>query len=179
MKDIFLETKRLEFSLWNEEKLSDALVLWGSKKVTKYITADGKMSEEQISERLKKEMENYENYHVQYWPVYLKGSDINIGCCGLRPYELDNNIYEMGIHFNENYWGQGLAQEACSAIIEYAFNILKVNALFAGHNPNNVASSKLLKKLGFTYTHDEFYAPTGLYHPSYLLSKEEYKNRKS
>jgi len=29
-----------------------------------------------------------------------------------------------------------------------------------------------LKKLGFAYSHDEYYAPTGLKHPSYLLNKE-------
>jgi [ribosomal protein S5]-alanine N-acetyltransferase len=30
---------------------------------------------------------------------------------------------------------------------------------------------QLLAKLGFHYTHDEFYPPTGLQHPSYLLMR--------
>jgi [ribosomal protein S5]-alanine N-acetyltransferase len=93
----------------------------------------------------------------------------------LRPYDCKNNIFQIGIHLKEKYWGKGFAQEACLAVIEYAFNILGVNALFAGHNPKNTASSQLLKRLGFTYTHDKFYAPTGLYHPSYLITKQEYK----
>ena len=58
--------------------------------------------------------------------------------------------------------------------MEYAFISLKVHALFAGHNPKNSGSRKLLIKLGFKYTHDEFYEPTGLDHPSYLLKAEEY-----
>lgn len=65
------------------------------------------------------------------------------------------------------FWGNGYAGEACRAVVEYAFNCLKVNALFAGHNLKNEASAGLLKKVGFIYTHDEFYEPTGLYHPSY------------
>lgn len=174
MKDIFLQTERLYFSLWHEEDLPVALRLWGSPEVTKYIAANGRMSEEQIRERLYKEIENYKNYHVQYWPVYLIDTNENIGCCGLRPHEMEKNIYEMGVHLKENYWGQGFAQEACSAVKEYAFDTLKADALFAGHNPNNAASCRLLKKLGFKYTHDEFYKPTGLYHPSYLLTKQEY-----
>jgi hypothetical protein len=44
-----------------------------------------------------------------------------------------------------------------------------VRALFAGHNPANQASRELLARLGFRYTHDELYPPTGLMHPSYRL----------
>jgi hypothetical protein len=32
----------------------------------------------------------------------------------------------------------------------------------------------LLEKLGFHYTHDEYYSATGLDHPSYLLTADEY-----
>ena len=31
-----------------------------------------------------------------------------------------------------------------------------------------------LEKLGFQFTHDEFYEPTGLMHPSYFLDRERY-----
>ena len=56
-------------------------------------------------------------------------------------------------------------------MIKYAFETLNKEKLFAGHNPKNEASRKTLKKLGFIYTHDEFYAPTGLMHPSYIKTK--------
>lgn len=82
----------------------------------------------------------------------------------------------MGIHLKKEYWRKGFAKETCLKVIEYAFKALKANALFAGHNPKNTASAALLKKLGFKYTHDEFYSPTGLYHPSYLMTKEDYMN---
>lgn len=177
MKKFFLKTARLRFSIWEEEDAPDALELWGDLEVTKFIASNGKMSKEQIYERLKKEIENYNKFKVQYWPIYLIDSNENIGCCGLRPYDLDNNIFEMGIHLKSKYWGNGFAKEACLALIEYAFNTLRIDGLFAGHNPENEASSRLLKKLGFAYIHDEFYPPTGLYHPSYLMKREEYKTK--
>ena len=59
----------------------------------------------------------------------------------------------------------------------YAFNTLGVKGLFAGHNPANEASRRLLEKLGFRYTHDEYYPPTGLNHPSYRLTAEEFAQR--
>jgi hypothetical protein len=37
------------------------------------------------------------------------------------------------------------------------------------HHPLNDASRRLLQGLGFRYTRDEFYAPTGQIEPCYLL----------
>ena len=59
--------------------------------------------------------------------------------------------------------------EAAKKVIEYAFSNLQVKGLFAGHNPKNEKSRNLLNKLGFKFTHKEYYAPTGLMHPSYIL----------
>jgi RimJ/RimL family protein N-acetyltransferase len=67
--------------------------------------------------------------------------------------------------------GQGYADEAARAVIDYAFGSLETSELFARHNPANHASRRLLEKLGFRYTHDEHYAPTGLCHPSYMLGR--------
>jgi len=174
MKEFFIKTKRLGFSVWSEEDILDALLLWGNSEVTRYIASEGIMSNEQIEQRLKKEIETFKNHNIQYWPIYYIGDNQNIGCCGLRPYDSENNILELGIHLKDKFWGKGFAKEACSAVIEYAFANLKVNAIFAGHNPKNLASANLLKNLGFIYTDDEYYEPTGLYHPSYLLKKGDY-----
>ena len=76
------------------------------------------------------------------------------------------------------FWRQGYAVEAANAVIDYAFAILGANALFAGHNPNNKASQKVLAKQGFHYVGDEFYEPTGLYHPSYEFRNGALPNKK-
>lgn len=169
MKKIFMSTVRLGFSVWSETDINDALELWGNPEVTKFITADGKMSEKQVKQRLDKEIENNIKFKIQYWPIYLLENNECVGCCGLRPYDPEKNILEIGVHLKQKYWGMGFAKEACLCVIEHAFKTLKVNAIFAGHNPKNMSSANLLKKLGFEYTHDEFYEPTGLMHPSYLL----------
>ncbi|ERI91076.1 acetyltransferase, GNAT family [Clostridiales bacterium oral taxon 876 str. F0540] len=176
MREFFLKTKRLGFSVWSEGDILDALELWGNPEVTRYITYEGKMSKEQIYQRLKKEIDTFNNHNIQYWPIYYLDSNENIGCCGLRPHDSENNILELGIHLKDKYWGEGFAKEACLAVIEHAFVTLKANGIFAGHNPKNLASANLLRKLGFIYTHDEYYEPTGLYHPSYLMTREDYNS---
>ena len=52
---------------------------------------------------------------------------------------------------------------------KFQFTALNTERLFAGHNPNNIASKKVLEKLCFQYIGDVFYEPTGLFHPSYEL----------
>lgn len=118
-----------------------------------------------IEKRLETEISNYENYGIQYWPCFHRETEELIGCCGFRPYEKDK--YEKGNHLLPKYWGKGYATEAANAVIQYAFNNLNAILLFADHNPNNSASRDLVKKLGFTYIKDNYYEPTGLYHPSY------------
>lgn len=62
------------------------------------------------------------------------------------------------------------------AVMEYNFTFLRAQKLFAGHHPDNRRSRKLLDKLGFVYVGDEFYAPTGLYHPSYEFQSGNTQN---
>jgi RimJ/RimL family protein N-acetyltransferase len=124
--------------------------------------------------RLTIELQNQSEYQVQYWPLFLLANDDHVGCCGLRPYRVEERVFEAGVHLKTAYRRQGYALEAAYAVIDYAFTVLNVKGLFAGHNPANQASRRLLEKLGFRFTHTEFYLPTGLQHPSYLLSREDY-----
>ncbi len=167
MREYFLKTPRMEFSKWRREDLKLAISLWGDEKVTCFICADGKFTMQEIEQRLDREIENEKRFGIQYWPVFCMTDEDFIGCCGLRPFSLKDNIYEIGFHLREKYWGQGLAAEGAEAVIRYAEEHLKAKKIFAGHNPDNEGSKRVLNKLGFHYIGDKFYEPTGLYHPSY------------
>jgi [ribosomal protein S5]-alanine N-acetyltransferase len=172
--EYFMSTERLGFRVWREDDFELALGLWGDPEVTKLIDARGRLSEEQVRERLSKEIANEKEYGVQYWPVFLLKNDDHVGCCGLRPHDLPEQIYALGFHLRPTHWRQGYALEAARAVIAYAFGALGAKALFAGHNPKNEPSRNVLTRLGFRHTHDAFYAPMGQYHPSYLLNAVEY-----
>lgn len=143
--------------------------LWGDAKVSALI--GGPFRADEVRARLDREIELRTAYGVQYWPIFLLQSDELAGCAGLRPYWAEEQIFEMGVHLRPENWGQGLAQEAGRAVIALAFETLGAKALFAGHHPANAASRRLIEKLGFRFTHEELYPPTGLKHPSYLLTK--------
>jgi [ribosomal protein S5]-alanine N-acetyltransferase len=168
----FLTTARLGFRCWSEADLPLALKLWGNVETTRLI--GGPSSPAQIAERLRREISTMREFEVQYWPMFFLRTAEHVGCGGLRPHKLEEGILELGFHLLPDYWGQGLAVEAARGIITYAFDSLGAKALFAGHHPENAASRRVLEKLGFARTHEELYPPTGLLHPSYLLTRAQH-----
>jgi RimJ/RimL family protein N-acetyltransferase len=168
--ECFLRSRRLGFRTWRPTDITLALDLWGDPAVTRFISRQG-FTDAEIRVRLEREIASQETSGIQYWPIFSLEDGQHIGCCGLRPRQGHPRAPEFGVHIGSNHWRQGYAFEAGSVVIEHAFGTLGFEALFAGHNPHNVASRTLLARLGFAHTHNEFYAPTGLEHPSYLLAK--------
>lgn len=177
MRLYFMETERIGFSKWQsgDEKLAD--LLWGDADVTHFICASGVFTTRDIQNRLNTEIQNDTVYRVQYWPIFELNSSELIGCCGLRPCMEKPDTFEIGFHLRKNYWGKGLACEAARAVIQYAFSSLGAKELRAGHHPENGASRNMLTKLGFQYIEDCYYAPTGLYHPTYCLTNSPVMGR--
>jgi RimJ/RimL family protein N-acetyltransferase len=172
-----MTSERLGFRTWTISDMPLAKELWGDPRVTQFIDARGRLSEVQVEERLAREISCLEAYGIQYWPIFLLNDAAFVGCCGLRPHKMEARIYEIGVHIIPENWRRGYAREACLAVMSFAFGNLMVGALFAGHNPKNDISRNLLLKLGFRYTHDEYYPATGLNHPSYLLTAEDFVQR--
>lgn len=122
--------------------------------------------------RLELEISNNEQFSIQYWPIFELETGELIGCCGIRPFKEEAHTFELGCHLRKKFWGLGYASEATTAVIHYSFHVLNATRLYAGHHPDNAASEKILKRLGFCYTGRDYYEPTGLYHPSYELKPD-------
>lgn len=167
------DTERLQYRLWtmNDEQLAQNL--WGNEEVTHLIDARGKLTVEEVREKLLGELKSAQDHGVQYWPIFLKTGE-HVGCAGLRAHKPAQRIFELGFHLIPEFWGRGLASEAARGVMRFAFEELEVAALFAGHNPQNSASRHMLIKLGFQSAGEAFYEPTGLMHPSYLLRASDW-----
>lgn len=165
-----LRSERLGFRTWRQDDLALAWGLWGDVEVTKLFDARGPLSRDEVRTKLLEEVARQSEHGVQYWPMFLLGSLEHIGCAGLRPHDPAANVFEIGCHVRSAHWRNGYALEASRAIMRHAFATVGAAALFAGHHPENAGSRQLLQRLGFLYTHDAYYAPTGLEHPSYLMT---------
>jgi len=171
-REYFLRSPRLGFSIWTPADLSLAMGLWGDREVTRL--SGGPFTPAQVRARLEREIDHQEKYAVQYWPIFLTETGEHVGCCGLQPHKPAERIYELGFHLHAAFWGRGFGREAATAVVAHAFTALGMCALYAGHHPDNQASRAVLTRLGFHYTHDELYPPTGKIEPCYLLLRSEF-----
>ena len=67
---------------------------------------------------------------------------------------------ELAFAFGKAYWGKGYAFEACRALVDYAFNELRVPRLVGGAQLTNERSVRLQRRLGFdVYENEDPSAP--------------------
>jgi len=99
----FLKSTRLGFRCWTNDDLPLARELWGDLQVTRFF--GGPFSDEEIARRLEREIARMTTYKFQYWPIYLLSDNEHVGCCGLRPYRLEDEIHELGFHLRPKHWG--------------------------------------------------------------------------
>ncbi|HEX4088652.1 MAG TPA: GNAT family protein [Trebonia sp.] len=72
-----------------------------------------------------------------------------IGWCSLTRWNPDFRSASMGYCLAEAAWGQGYATEAGRALLQWAFDALDLNRVQAEADTRNVASARVLEKLGF------------------------------
>ena len=61
---------------------------------------------------------------------------------------------EIGYWIGEEYQNKGICTKASKLLIQRAFKELKVKAIYATYNLNNLKSKRVLEKLGFKYYKD-------------------------
>lgn len=70
---------------------------------------------------------------------------------------------ELAFAFGKEYWGKGLAYEACQKLIEYAFLELKLPRLVNGIHAENERSIRFHRRLGYQiHTNTETKSPIDL-----------------
>ncbi len=72
-----------------------------------------------------------------------------IGWCTLARWNPGHRRSSMGYCFDDAAWGRGYATEASRALLQWAFDTLDLNRVQAETDTRNVASARVLEKLGF------------------------------
>lgn len=75
-----------------------------------------------------------------------------VGGIGLEPHSDDEEgVFEFGYWLGEPHWGQGTMSAVVRAVLDYAFDSLGAERVFALFFPWNSASEKILKKCGMRF----------------------------
>lgn len=146
-----LETERLclrEFDLNDSDFI---LKLVNSPNWLEYIGDKNVRTNADAREYLRNgPLKSYQENGYGLWLVQLKDSNISIGMCGLVNRDTLANI-DIGFAMLPKYSGFGYGFEIANATMNYAKNTLKLNKIIAITDSNNIASIKLLNKIGLQF----------------------------
>ena len=98
--------------------------------------------------------QQYVENGIGRWAIIDKKTNDFIGWTGLK-YEqkLRENFsyYDLGYRLRSKYWGKGIATEAAIESLKYGFEILNLDEICAAVNIDNLASDKILRKIGLHF----------------------------
>ncbi|MGE5089396.1 MAG: GNAT family N-acetyltransferase [Candidatus Levyibacteriota bacterium] len=72
-----------------------------------------------------------------------------IGWCSFAKWNPDYRSASIGYCLDDAAWGRGFATEAVAALLQWAFETLDLNRVQAETDTRNMASGRVLEKLGF------------------------------
>lgn len=147
-----LETERLILRELNPNDAEDFYKLNLNPNVIKYT---GNSAFKNINEA-RKFLENYKDYKLNgygRWSVINKEMNKFIGWCGLKFGEMENEN-DIGFRFFEEEWNKGFATESAKACINFGFDKLNLKRIIGRAMKENIASIKVLEKIGLEYEKD-------------------------
>lgn len=113
---------------------------------------------------------NYKQHGFGLWVIELKGSGAFIGDCGLTIQNIDGELLpEIGYHINKNYWQNGYAKEAASAVRDWAFKNTEYTTLYSYMTASNIASYSTAESIGMTRVKE--FLDDDILHYVYKISK--------
>jgi [ribosomal protein S5]-alanine N-acetyltransferase len=138
----YFETQRLRIRSFQRNDWQ-ALYDYTSDSALMVYIPEGPFSPEQAKAFVADNM----GEQVRALAVLLKRADILIGHMDFHPW-FAPQTYEIGCVFNRAYHGQGYATEAAVALLKYGFEVLRLHRIIATSQPENVASWRVMQKLG-------------------------------
>ena len=154
--DLILETERL---ILREMRRDDALELFAmdsNPNVHKYLWNKPNQSIDEVYEYITLVRKQYSENKIGRFVAILKETNELIGWIGLKYNTVEVNkkvnFYDIGYRLNEKFWGKGYATEGTLAWLDYGFKVMKIEIMTAAAQTANIASNKILKKIGMTET---------------------------
>ncbi len=123
---------------------SDVLTYLGGKPLT---------SIEQSKTIIENVLKQYKRNSIGRWAIIDKETKEFVGWTGLKLEEKvrDFNYYDIGYRLQKKFWGKGIATETALYAINYGFNVLRLEEISGTAHVDNIASNKVLQKIGLEF----------------------------
>ncbi|GAB3265847.1 GNAT family N-acetyltransferase [Chitinimonas naiadis] len=83
------------------------------------------------------------------WGITRRDTGQLLGSCGLFKWNRGWRNCVLGYELGKPHWGQGWMSEALRAVLAYGFDEMDLHRVQAEIHPDNLASIRLIERLGF------------------------------
>jgi ribosomal-protein-alanine N-acetyltransferase len=122
--------------------------LWIDADVRRFLWDDVVIPRDRAAEVLAASAADFERHQYGLWAVHDLTTGALAGFCGIR--SSDVRPPELLYGFLRTWWGRGYATETARAVLDYAFDSLGMPVVEAATDAPNVASLRVLERLGMT-----------------------------
>ena len=146
---VTLMTARLRLRALRQEDAPAFFAVWSDPDAMRYFSFPPMQSLEQAQARIASKLQSQQDGQSLTCVIEVRSSQEVIGDCCLFDCRADQQRAEVGFCLNRRHWGYGYMNEAASVLIDYGFQQVGLRRLEADVDPNNLASIRLLERLGF------------------------------
>jgi [ribosomal protein S5]-alanine N-acetyltransferase len=151
-----IETIRLVLRRFRIEDAKAMYQNWaGDMEVCKYLSWGPHPNEEASRARIRYWLSRYGEMNFYQWAIELKENNMPIGSISVEISSDRTASCEIGYCIGRDYWNRGLMTEAVRAIMHYLYYDIGYVMIQAKHDVLNVASGKVMRKVGMNYIKTE------------------------
>jgi ribonuclease HII len=140
-----IETARARLRMFTLDDLDDLHAILSDPEVVRHVGTGLPITREETEAALKSIISHWERRGTGRWAVTDKASGRLIGWAGLRLLEGTPEVVYL---LTKDYWGNGLATEVARACLSYGFDRRHFGRIVAIAMPANLASQRVMEKLG-------------------------------
>jgi [ribosomal protein S5]-alanine N-acetyltransferase len=144
-----ITTPRVVLRWISEDDIDSLYEIFSSPQVMRYWSSPPLADREAAADLQREIADGNESETMLKWGLALRDSNTVIGTTTLFNLSLDNGRAELGYAMAHAHWGKGYMNEALTALVSHAFEVMELRRLEADVDPRNVASIRTLERLGF------------------------------
>lgn len=150
--------------------------LWIDPGVRKFLWDDQVIPLETTIAVIESGIDSFAKHGFGYWTLCFKNDPKLIGFGGLRHFtedDYESSDVEILYSVAPERWGEGIALEAARAVLRYGFEESDLPNIYAGADPPNAASFRVIEKLGMKFARKTLV--NGLEAIYYVMSRDDYR----
>lgn len=144
-----LETARLVLRPYTLDDAPTVAKLAGRREIADTtISIPHPYSEQQARDWITRNIEGRSQVKEVVFAVVTRENNQLVGAVGLRDIDHEHSQAELGFWIGVDWWRRGYATEAAQALLQFGFETLRLNRIYAHHMLKNPASGMVMEKIG-------------------------------